>query len=95
MENIIKEAAIVTGASSGIGYAISTKLSALGYQVFGIGRNFQKVEKNMADNIHPIVCDMLDTDKLCACVKQITAQHPVRILVNNAGIGYYLSLIHI
>ena len=32
---------------------------------------------------------MLDTDKLCASVRQIAAQHPVRILVNNAGIGYY------
>lgn len=89
MESIKKEAAIVTGASSGIGYAISTKLSALGYQVFGIGRNFQKVENKIGNNIHPIVCDILDTDKLCACVKQITAQYPVRILVNNAGVGYY------
>ena len=63
MESIKKEAAIVTGASSGIGYAISTKLSALGYQVFGIGRNFQKVENKIGNNIHPIVCDILDTDK--------------------------------
>ena len=39
--------------------------------------------------IHSIVCDVLDTDQLCACVKQIAAQHQIRILVNNAGIGYY------
>lgn len=81
--------AIVTGASSGIGYAISKKLSALGYEVFGIGRNFEKAEWTAADSIHPIVCDILDTDKLCACVRQITAKHQVHILVNNAGIGYY------
>lgn len=83
------KAAIVTGASSGIGYAVSKKLSALGYEVFGIGRNFGKIEWTAADNIHPIVCDILDTDKLCACVRQITAQHQVHILINNAGIGYY------
>ncbi|MDE5825240.1 MAG: SDR family oxidoreductase [Lachnospiraceae bacterium] len=89
MENVKKEAAIVTGASSGIGYAISRKLSALGYDVFGFGRDFGKVEWKAEDNVYPIVCDVLDTDKLCACIRQIAAQHQVRILVNNAGVGYY------
>lgn len=89
MERVIKEAAIVTGASSGIGYAVSEKLSALGYEVFGFGRDFGKAKWKAEDNIHPIVCDVLDTDKLCACVKQIAAQHQIRILVNNAGVGYY------
>lgn len=89
MENIKKEAAIVTGASSGIGYAISKKLSALGYEVFGFGRDFEKAAWKAEDNVHPIVCDVLDTDRLCACVRQITAQHQVRILVNNAGVGYF------
>lgn len=89
MENMKKEAAIVTGASSGIGYAISRKLSELGYEVFGFGRDFEKTEWTAADNVHPIVCDVLDTDKLCGYVKQIAAQHQVRVLVNNAGVGYY------
>ena len=89
MECVRKEAAIVTGASSGIGYAVGEKLSALGYEVFGFGRDFGKAEWKVEDNIHPIVCDVLDTEKLCACVKQIAAQHRIRILVNNAGVGYY------
>lgn len=89
MERVKKEAAIVTGASSGIGYAISQKLSVLGYEVFGFGRDFEKAAWQAADNVHPIVCDVLDTNKLCTYIKQITAQHPVHILVNNAGIGYY------
>lgn len=88
MEHVM-ETAIVTGASSGIGYAVSKKLSALGYEVFGFGRDFTKAEWKAGDNIHPIVCDVLDTDQLCACVKQIAAQHQIRILVNNAGVGYY------
>lgn len=83
------EAAIVTGASSGIGYAISRRLRALGYEVFGIGRNFEKVQWREEDGFRPIVCDVLDTDRLCACVRQIAAQHQVRVLVNNAGVGYY------
>lgn len=89
MESIKIEAAIVTGASSGIGYAISRKLSALGYEVFGFGRDFGKAEWEAKDNVHPIVCDVLDTDRLCNCVRQIAAQHPVHVLVNNAGVGYY------
>lgn len=83
------EAAIVTGASSGIGYAVSRKLSELGYEVFGIGRDFGKAEWRDGDTVHPIVCDVLDTDKLCACVHRIASDTQVRILVNNAGVGYY------
>lgn len=89
MERVIKETAIVTGASSGIGYAVSKKLCALGYEVFGFGRDFGKTEWKAGDTIHPIVCDVLDTDKLCASVKQIAVQHQIKILVNNAGVGYY------
>ena len=33
--------AVVTGASSGIGYAISKMLSEEGYKVYGIGRIFK------------------------------------------------------
>lgn len=88
MERTGNEAAIVTGASSGIGYAISQKLCELGYEVFGLGRDFSKLQIT-AENFHPMVCDVLETDALCACVKQIAAQHQLRILVNNAGVGYY------
>ena len=35
-----KKAAIVTGASSGIGKAIAEMLVSLGYEVFGFGREF-------------------------------------------------------
>lgn len=89
MERVKKEAAVVTGASSGIGYAISRKLCTLGYEVFGFGRDFGKAEYKEEDDFHPIVCDVLDTEKLCAFVKQIAERHQVRILVNNVGVGYY------
>ena len=38
------EAAIVTGASSGIGREISRMLCEMGYEVFGIGRRFQGMD---------------------------------------------------
>lgn len=40
MEESQKKVALVTGASSGIGRAISARLLALGYEVYGIGRQF-------------------------------------------------------
>lgn len=81
-----KKAAIVTGASSGIGLAIGEKLAAMGYEVFGFGRDF---EKNQMPNFHAVVCDILDTEDMCRHVKQIAARYPVHVLVNNAGVGYY------
>lgn len=89
MKNLNKKTAIVTGASSGIGYAISKTLSTLGYELYGFGRNFKNTDWNTMDNAHSIVCDILDTDRLCAELKQITAQNQVHVLVNNAGVGYY------
>lgn len=89
MGNKIENAAIVTGASSGIGLAISQKLRGMGYEVFGIGRDFAGSPLWQEDGFHPIVCDLLDTDKLCACVRQVTAQGRVQALINNAGVGYY------
>ena len=87
------EAAIVTGASSGIGAAISRRLCGLGYEVFGFARHFESEAETEvfdgAEQFHPIVCDVLDTEHLCACVKQIASEHLVCILVNNAGVGYY------
>jgi len=40
MEENQKKVALVTGASSGIGRAIGARLLALGYEVYGIGRQF-------------------------------------------------------
>ena len=57
--------------------------------MFGFGRDFGKAEWKAEDNVHPIVCDVLDTNRLCAHVRQIAAQYQVRVLVNNAGVGYY------
>lgn len=84
-----KKSAIVTGASSGIGLEISRKLGAMGYEVFGFGRDFRKEPLWEKEGFHPLVCDLLHTDRLCSLVKQITAQTRVHVLVNNAGAGYY------
>jgi short-subunit dehydrogenase len=83
----MEQAAIVTGASSGIGLAISRMLCEKGYQVFGFGRNFAGDFRH--ERFHPVVCDITDTEKACEQIKAVKKQYPVQILVNNAGVGYY------
>lgn len=89
MEPVREKTAIVTGASSGIGAAISKKLCGLGYEVFGFGRDFDRMEQVGSEAFHPVICDLLDTNALCAQVKQISSEYTVSVLVNNAGVGYY------
>ena len=79
-----KRAAIVTGTSSGIGYAIADALLELGYQVFGISRTL-----NDKCRFNTIVCDICDTEKLLVEIDKIRKEYRVEILVNNAGIGFY------
>lgn len=87
--NTDKQAAIVTGASSGIGYEISKKLLEKGFEVFGIGRKFTD-EKAISDSsFHMIECDITDTDKLIKRLDTIIKENNIYILVNNAGVGYY------
>ena len=84
-----KDTAIVTGASSGIGLEISKVLCRLGYEVFGFGRNFDKDKELTAESFHPILCNLLDTEKLCETIKEISSDHHMTMLVNNAGTAYY------
>ncbi len=87
----MKQAAIVTGASSGIGRSISGMLCELGYEVFGFGRDFHAMEKKACEEqaFHAVTCDLLDTGNLMREIKQIRKEWEVCLLVNNAGVGYY------
>ncbi|MEE8836034.1 MAG: SDR family oxidoreductase [Eubacteriales bacterium] len=91
-----KGTALVTGASSGIGCAISEMLLEEGYEVWGIGRDFSKSGENgLSDSrfsgLHRVTLDLLDTEALEDFLKQFMRQHrhDLKVLVNGAGCAWY------
>ena len=83
--------AIVTGASSGIGEAAAAALIEAGYEVYGIGRNYNK-ECGLLEqpSFYPHVCDLkkhADVQREIASIKEEAGS--ISVLVNCAGVGYF------
>lgn len=80
--------AVVTGASSGIGKAISEMLLQKGYVVYGFGRDFSTWQE-MVEQFHPVVVDMTDLTTLTQTMQSILKEYEISVLINNAGVGYF------
>ena len=79
--------AVVTGASSGIGRAISERLLVLGYDVIGISRTIEDtlIGHQHFQAIQADLSDVNETRKLSA----LLLQEDIFILVNAAGFGRF------
>jgi ketoreductase len=87
-----KRVALVTGATSGIGFAITKALAAQGDQVFICARNREAVEltvKQLRDeglDVAGTVCDVRSVEAIRACVQAAVQRFgPIDVLVNNVG----------
>ena len=85
--------ALVTGASSGIGFAIACAFAEAGATVCFNGRKQENIDKaitaykTMGIDVHGYVCDVTDEAQVTDMVKDINEKIGViDILVNNAGI---------
>lgn len=82
--------AIVTGASSGIGAAISETLLKLNYKVYGIGRHFKDASSTKTStSFVKIELDLLDTKALEETIRSIKKKEDIHVLVNCAGAAFY------
>jgi NAD(P)-dependent dehydrogenase (short-subunit alcohol dehydrogenase family) len=85
--------AVVTGTSTGIGFATSLRLARHGYRVFAGMRDLAKAEplRTAASAeklpVEVIAFDVTSAASTAAAFAQVASHGPVDVLVNNAGIG--------
>jgi NAD(P)-dependent dehydrogenase (short-subunit alcohol dehydrogenase family) len=84
---------VVTGASTGIGYACALHLDGIGFRVFAGVRRDEDAERLRAagsERLAPIMLDVTDSDSIAAAARAVEtalADEPLAGLVNNAGIA--------
>jgi 3-hydroxy acid dehydrogenase / malonic semialdehyde reductase len=75
--------ALVTGASSGIGRAIATRLVKDGLHVYAIGRDASALDSLAAEgNITPVTLDLSDP----APLREVFDRAEIDVVMNNAGL---------
>ena len=83
--------ALVTGATSGIGRDMTRYLINLGYKVFAVGRNTQRLDelkKEFGDSIKTIERD-ISIKENCINLYNELKEEKIDLLVNNAGFGMF------
>ena len=86
----MKKYAVITGASSGIGYELALQWANLGYHAICIARREDKLaelKKKSPERIHPIVFDLVNFNEYPGLFKEIESiTSYIDVLINNAGI---------
>lgn len=92
-----QKAVLVTGASSGLGRAITELLASSGYFVYaGARKDKDLAELNRIRNVQSVRLDVTSQEDIDAAVELITdADRGLYGLVNNAGVGVIWPLIEI
>ena len=92
IERLKRKAAIVTGASQGIGREIARELVKRDYDVILVGRNEQALEELTLelgqDYAYPLCLDLL-SDQAVDILEDVATKVDLHILVNNAGVGCF------
>lgn len=82
--------ALITGASSGIGYATALELKERGFSVYGAARRVEKMAGLLERGIKTLPLDVTNDASMKNCVDYIIKEEGrIDVLVNNAGYGSY------
>lgn len=87
---------LITGATSGIGKALTEKFCTLGNQIIAVGRNEARLQElaQLDNRIIPIKCDIASPSELNRLISFVKLEHKdLNILINNAGIQYNCDLL--
>ncbi len=96
-----RKSVVVTGASTGIGWAVTQVLTERGFHVYGSVRRSADVERLMAafgDAVTPLVFDVTDEVAVRIAAARVEAEldgRPLAGLVNNAGVAVAGPLLHL
>ncbi|MBR1386591.1 MAG: SDR family oxidoreductase [Bacilli bacterium] len=83
--------ALITGASSGIGYSMAKYMSTLGYDLILVARDkekLQRIQKELKTDVKIIVADLAQESKL-KDLYVLCKNDNIDILINNAGFGLF------
>ena len=83
--------ALITGASSGIGYSMAKYFNQLGIDLVLVGRNKEKLEELQSElkvNSKIVIADLKDINKV-KDLYILTRSDDIDILINNAGFGLF------
>jgi 3-hydroxy acid dehydrogenase/malonic semialdehyde reductase len=93
--NLTGRIALVTGATSGFGLAITEALVAAGARVVAAGRRAERLAEHagrLGAQVHPLVLDVQDRAAVGAAVAGLPAPFAaIDLLVNNAGLALGLE----
>ncbi len=82
----VRDTALVTGCSSGIGRATARALEAAGYRVYATARAASEVADLAGEGVETLELDVTDARETSAAVERVVEETGgVDLLVNNAG----------
>ncbi len=97
----VSKAAMITGASTGIGYATAAYLVEKGWNVFaGVRKpeDGERLKSELGEAVTPVICDVTDDTQVKAAgdlVREALGDENLAGLVNNAGVAVAGPLLHL
>lgn len=89
--------ALITGASSGIGFSTASRLAQRGHQVLLLSYDEPELLQacaRLGTQAVPILCDLSLSDQVEGLWRRLEESYgPIEILINNAGVGLHAEVV--